>query len=137
MSAIGKYCYNRGLRRACAILLMAVFSISLMAPALSLEPEAKLPACCRRDGKHGCAMMKKSRSEQSSGPAVKSSMRCDFYPTGNAIPAAGKVIVPRPPLHSFASAFSNPHAIAQTEAQYRESARRAWQVRGPPAHSLV
>jgi hypothetical protein len=116
---------------------MAVYSISLVAPALSLEPESKLPACCRRDGKHGCGMMKKSRSEQSSGPAVKSSMHCDSYPTGNAVPAAGKVVVAHPPRHSFASTFSDPHAIAQTEAHYRESARRAWQVRGPPAHSLV
>jgi len=116
---------------------MAVFSISLIAPALSLEAEAKLPACCRRDGKHGCAMMKKARSKQSSGPALKSRVLCESCPTGHAIPATGKLILDLPTFCSFASLFSHPHMIAQTEAHYRESAQRAWQVRGPPAHSLL
>ena len=40
------------MRRVPAILLLAVFSFSLISPALfASETESNLPACCRRDGK--------------------------------------------------------------------------------------
>ena len=45
------------MRRALAILLVTVFSLPLIAPALASTPDdSQLPACCRRGGKHHCAM---------------------------------------------------------------------------------
>ena len=45
------------MRRAFAVTLVLVFSLPLIAPLLASTPdESQLPACCRRNGKHHCAM---------------------------------------------------------------------------------
>jgi len=131
------FCYTSILQRACAILLMAVFSISLIAPALTLEPEAKLPACCRRDGKHGCAMLKSRSSEQSGRPILKGRVHCESYPTGNAIPAAAKVIIAQPVHRIGPSCVCDAQLIAPVQVPHRRSMPRAWRQRGPPVDPQV
>ena len=46
--------------RFIALALLVVFSSELTLPLLAVSfatnPEEQLPACCRRDGKHGCSM---------------------------------------------------------------------------------
>src|ERR1700743_3776323 len=45
------------MRRAQALLLLGLFSFALISPALlAADPDSALSACCRRDGKHHCAM---------------------------------------------------------------------------------
>jgi hypothetical protein len=73
------------LRRISAIVLLALFSFSLIGPALlSADAESNLPACCRRDGKHHCSSM----SGSSSGPSFKSVESCPFFP-GSFITTTG------------------------------------------------
>jgi hypothetical protein len=52
--------------RPSAIFLLLVFSAELIQPLLSLpfhSSESQLPACCRRDGKHGCSMLRARTSK--------------------------------------------------------------------------
>ncbi|MDX1980443.1 MAG: hypothetical protein SFV51_09250 [Bryobacteraceae bacterium] len=117
------------MRRAQAILLLFLLSFPLITPLLSSEPESKLPACCRRDGKHGCSMDKRAPS----GVAMANArMQCPQYPTARAMPAAGAMDAP-PALTALELAPAGPAAVGQSEAQYRVSFSRARQKRGPPS----
>jgi|SRR5690348_15515065 hypothetical protein len=51
------------MRRLLSILLLAAFALPLVAPLLALaqDPDAGLPACCRRHGQHHCTMFDRDR----------------------------------------------------------------------------
>lgn len=51
------------MRRLLSILLLAAFALPLVAPLLALaqDPDANLPACCRRHGQHHCLMLDKAK----------------------------------------------------------------------------
>jgi hypothetical protein len=60
------------MRRALSLLLLAVLSFPLIAPALLARNSADLPKCCRRDGKHHCGMDDQDGTAGSpSGPSAK------------------------------------------------------------------
>ena len=119
------------MRRALAILLMAVFSFPLISPALfASDAESNLPACCRRDGKHHCAMMA-SESESPSGPSLQAA-RCPSFPAASATPSSPAVSLPPVSQVIFAGLLSHPASCPQTEALCRISYSRAGQKRGPP-----
>src|SRR5579875_4141167 len=48
------------MRRLLAILLLAAFALTVVAPAFALgeDSDASLPACCRRHGQHHCGMLR-------------------------------------------------------------------------------
>jgi len=47
--------YDDDVRRTLAAALLTLFSFSLIVPLVfASDPESKLPACCRRAGKHRC-----------------------------------------------------------------------------------
>ena len=78
------------MRRASAMLLLVLSGFSLISPSVfALSAESKLPACCRRNGKHHCATMT-IESESSSGPALQAG-RCSFFPTMEGVPASRTV----------------------------------------------
>ncbi|HEY1498013.1 MAG TPA: hypothetical protein VGF88_00410 [Acidobacteriaceae bacterium] len=119
------------MRRAFAIALVLAFSLPLIAPALASGPdESQLPACCRRDGKHHCALTVEVGNIPSGAHVVSS--KCPYSPC------------PATPLlqpHLFAGvslpAVAGPTAgtaavIRAAEAGYRISADRARHKRGPP-----
>jgi hypothetical protein len=125
------------MRRVPAILLVFLFSFSPIGPALFVDAESDLPACCRRSGKHHCGMMAQDMAgAPSSGPAVDAlRTRCPFFPNGGAVlPHSGAALL----------ATSQPAGIAiviriaapvQAEAGYRLSLNRSHQKRGPPSLS--
>jgi hypothetical protein len=113
------------------MLLLVLFSFSLMTPLLSAGSDAQLPPCCRRDGHHACGM--KKPAPVSSGVTIRQSSRCSLYGKGGVTPAAAKAI-PAPAVTVLTvAAISHPSAIEQTEARYRISFSRSRQKRGPPA----
>jgi hypothetical protein len=118
--------HNAVVRRIMAGLLLAVFSFSLIAPALLADEDSNLPACCRRLGEHHCVMA-------ASGGANFIQERCPHFPPGSASLAASGMVAVTPAQADFAAIVSHPAAHAQTEARYRISFSRAWQKRGPPA----
>jgi hypothetical protein len=119
-------------RRVQAILLLVAFSFPLISlPLVSLRAEAKLPACCRRDGKHKCSM----KSMAGAGLTLKAQSNCPLYPSGKASPAVTKFGVASPAVAMAAPLVDFIAPVAQTEARYRVSYSRAGQKRGPPSLS--
>ena len=120
------------MRRVLASLLVALFSFSLIAPAVfASDPDSKLPACCRRDGKHHCGMA--SHTDSPAGPTARPA-RCDLFPSGGAVLAsqiAGLPGISRAALTGF---FSQPAALNHAETVSRISYSQAGQKRGPPVH---
>ncbi|MFP5226776.1 MAG: hypothetical protein ACLGXA_04055 [Acidobacteriota bacterium] len=119
------------MRRALAVLLVTVFSLPLIAPAFASPPgDAQLPACCRRGGKHHCAMSMELQNIPSRFHVV--SERCPYAPFGHA-----PFLVAHALATKTAAAASNapgPAAVVRAaEAGYRISADRARHKRGPPA----
>ncbi len=129
--------YPGNLHRVLAILLLHVFSLSLITPLLgAAEQEANLPQCCRRDGKHGCGMAKGKGAGAGSlsGPAVQSVKPvCPMFPNGKSEPVTSPLALPVPERMEISLLFSAEAGRAQTEARYRVSHSRASQKRGPPA----
>jgi hypothetical protein len=120
------------MRRALASLLLAVFSFPLIAPAVFASAESNLPECCRRNGKHHCAMTK-SDAASSTGVFFGSiAPRCPLYPGAPATPAGKYVAVLNGAGAVFAAFVSHPAIQIQVAAGYRLSFSRSSQKRGPP-----
>ncbi|MGI8745430.1 MAG: hypothetical protein ACR2NN_23230 [Bryobacteraceae bacterium] len=121
------------MRRISATLLLGIISFSLIGPAFA-GADSKLPACCRRDGKHRCAMMNMAgQEESSSGLAVNAArQKCPNYPKAGAVQAYSKTVL----LTSFqtmsALTLRHPAIQKQTETHYPISFSRSRQKRGPP-----
>lgn len=120
------------MQRISAILLLALFSFALIAPALPADSDAKLPPCCRRDGKHHCGMNMKA-TPASSGVVFRESMRCSMFGKASVTPVTAKAIHVAPSTVVGALLVSHPTAVEQTEARYRVSFSRSSQKRGPPS----
>ncbi len=115
--------------------LLILLSAPLIAPllALSRDPDANLPVCCRRNGKHHCMMSAEMMQAMLGGTRVSVvPMKCPMYP--RAINSAQHHELS---FHTaallFAEAVSHPALHAQTEARARVSRFCARQKRGPPA----
>jgi hypothetical protein len=127
--------YNKNtVRRSWAILLLAVFSFSLIAPAVFAGADTKLPACCARGGKHHCNPMSTADTHGSPSGTVFQAARqqCVYYPKGGAVPVHSYAALRESSQAFFASIQSHPAVHAQTEARYRISFNRSRQKRGPP-----
>ncbi len=126
------------MRRAFAILLLAVLGFPLISPALIAKSKNTLPECCKRDGAHHCSSMGTfDDMERPSGAVMEEARaKCPQFPKGGAAPAAGTLCDLSPSGFYFAPLASHPAATEQTEARYRISFSRAGQKRGPPALSV-
>jgi hypothetical protein len=123
------------MRRIAAMLLVSVFSFSPIGPALFVDADSNLPACCRRGGQHHCAMMDMDRdAAPSTGLAFSAhAAKCPFFPKGGAVlphPAAALLAASYPACTAL---FSQLTDQAQAEAGYRISSSRSHQKRGPPS----
>jgi hypothetical protein len=67
-----------------AITLLIAFGSPLVLPlfAATIDPQASLPACCRRHGAHRCTMLLPNAS---SDPAFQAPP-CPLYPTASTAP---------------------------------------------------
>ena len=123
------------MRQALAIFLLVLFSFSLISPAVSAGFAAKLPACCRRDGKHRCAMtnMPDQQESSSSGIALRAGQpRCPNYPTTGAVPTQSKTILLKC-FQAISAPIPSHRAIQeQTETHLHLSLNSSHQKRGPP-----
>ena len=113
------------------MLLVALFGLSPMSPlVLASDADSRLPACCRRGGKHSCAMTA-SQPASSSGQSVQAA-RCPFFPLAQAIPPGRTVCLPGVSRAVFAGLVSHPASRSQAEAVYRVFRGRSGQGRAPP-----
>ncbi len=119
------------------LVLFGGFYAAPLIAATSSDPEANLPACCRRHGKHHCAMMDAFLQATSSGTpqAGATPQHCPFYPHGVPPGSLRFHAAPPPAAAQFAQVASHPAIHAQTQAIYRLSLDRSRQKRGPPTHT--
>ena len=114
-----------------AWLVLALFSFSLISPALLADAESNLPACCRRAGHHRCSMM--SDQGAPAGPTATAA-RCPSFPGLRAAPAVGKITGAANESHAtLASIASHPAPRTQTQGLLQIEHSRTGQKRGPPA----
>jgi hypothetical protein len=122
-------------RQALAIFLQVLFSFSLISPAVSADFAAKLPVCCRRDGKHRCAMtnMADQQESPSSGLALRAGQpRCPNYPTTGAAPTQSKTVLLKR-FEAISAHIPSDRAIQeQMETHLHHSLNCSHQKRGPP-----
>ena len=120
--------------KAIAMLLLLVFIGDTTPLAFSADSESNLPPCCRRNGKHHCAMMDTMREQSdASGPAVGAlQKRCASFPVVVPGQNYSKTFLYKDEETSFALIFSQPAGPVQSEARFRLSFSRASQKRGPP-----
>lgn len=132
------------MRRILAILLLVVFGMPFVQPIFALAgsgsvSDANLPACCRRDGKHHCAMpmgermaMSRSQDRAFRAPAEK----CPCCPASIA-PVSHSDLFTAPTAQAiYASLISHPSGIAQTRSRWRIARERSRGKRGPPLVTL-
>lgn len=124
------------LRRLLSLVLLAAVGLPTIAPALALaqDPEAGLPACCRRHGQHHCSMMMERMAQlarQSS--QLQIGAVCPCYPKHAVAPVVGAhlLILHEPQLVAVFSASLMPAARAETHR--RISRDRSRYKRGPPS----
>jgi len=128
--------YTGFVRRVLSISMLLLFSFSLISPLIGSDAvEANLPACCRRGGKHHCALLSESLSKQGKSIGIIAE-ECPFTP---AVPAVAHFSAIVPPIGDavFAGLISHPAIHPQTAAKYRISFDRSRQKRGPPSLILL
>lgn len=122
------------MRRLAATVLAGFFGFAPIGPALFADADSNLPACCRRDGKHHCAMLGMPDAQAApSGAAVTAwGDRCPCFPTAWAFPPDTQTALPADSQLAFAWVLKHPAVQAQAEADHRISFNRSRQERGPP-----
>jgi hypothetical protein len=125
------------MRRVLSIALMIAFFAPSAAPtlfALTSDPEANLPACCRSHGAHHCAMMHWKLQSLDSGAPKLTQAPCPMYPTVATVPQSAAFPLAAAPrlLVEPVRASASP-AVTASRAQLLLARTRG--DRGPPAFS--
>jgi hypothetical protein len=119
------------MRRTIALALTMIFSWMLIAPAFGSDAGAKLPPCCRRNGKHHCMM----RMEQFSGKRkgfTEVSEKCPCLPASTCA-VYSPIFHPKIKQQFDAEVTRRPVHPALSEAFYRVFFLRGNPKRGPPS----
>lgn len=123
------------MRRIAGTILFAVLLVPVFLPffAQRNNPDSQLPACCRRDGKHHCAMkMAAAMDEPSSDHTVKSaSPACPYCPASTTV-APTVAFYPPAAAAFYASVVRHPAIHQQTAVNLLVAESRSHQKRGPP-----
>jgi len=127
--------YHRNLRRALSALLVLLICLGMMSPLLAAPAEVKLPACCRRDGKHRCGMMaaQQGKSVQTTSGSKLQAAKCAEFP--QSVVVAGPVL-------NLVPAKLIQHAWLQSERAFLAQSAQAESTpclsrnldRGPPTY---
>jgi hypothetical protein len=142
-------CTLLAVRRLLTILLLALCALPAFAPLLALTTpqlrESDLPACCRRNGAHHCAMSMAAMST-----LARDQYRArprSFAPPVEPCPFRTTALAPAPPNSGtpglaaastlFASLYAHPSGLLQTQCRRRIAQARSRYKRGPPAPSLA
>jgi hypothetical protein len=100
--------------------------------------ESRLPACCRRNGKHHCAMgSEASQAADSSGETTVSALdSCPFMPHALTATAPSVIAIAASAANSLALA-SELRVEQGVGPAAQMSARRSWSQRGPPEVQIL
>lgn len=127
------------LRRLLSMLLLAVFGLAFVAPLMATAQTANgaLPACCRRNGAHHCAMSMAERSQmvEDEGTRLRWKApleRCPYCPASTVEPHAKQTLIVPVPTSMLTAMLCYSAGVVQTESKRRISLDRSRQKRGPP-----
>jgi hypothetical protein len=126
------------MRRLLSLVLLLVFGLPTVAPALdvSATPDSRLPACCRRNGAHHCAMSQQELDTLLNVTQVTTvRSKCPCYPT-SAIPLRHQQLGFRPVATVLTALASEPTPVSQIQAWARAAEEGARHKRGPPQQLL-
>jgi hypothetical protein len=122
-------------RRTLSILLLAFFALPTFAPLLAMSgtSESNLPACCRRNGHHHCAMSAEERGKLvTDAPQYQAPLEtCPYHRESLLTPHAQQFAITTGSV-VFAQRSDLQLKVGEAEAIARISAHRAHQKRGPP-----
>jgi hypothetical protein len=128
------------MRRILAITLLIAFGSPLAVPLLaaaadlqSKDAQSSLPACCRRNGKHHCAitMAAALASVNGSSPAFQAPP-CPLYPSSSTLPTLVTAALTTPRTFSVALLRATPPR-ASSLLRAHSSIPSSNHQRGPPA----
>ena len=132
------------LRKLLSISLLAVFGLPLFAPLLALGQRAEdnLPACCRRNGTHHCAMSMAAPTEPAASDRKASRWnapvgQCPYCPASVATGHHRETFAAPPAQAIYAELLRHPAGSVQTESRRRIARDRSRRKRGPPILSLA
>lgn len=94
------------MRRLLSILLVIFFGFGPLTATLQGGDDSSLPACCRRNGAHHCAMADEALARiasESGAPAFSAPSHCPLYPHAPAVTIA--------PVHALAARISTPASL--------------------------
>lgn len=126
------------MRRLLAISLVLLFGLPLVLPLFALgdTAESKLPACCRKNGAHHCAMTMEALEALMQGQHLMAApSKCPMFPKAVG-PTAHQSLTFDQAAVLYAEVVSHPALHRQTEAWARVALEGARFRRGPPAVRL-
>jgi hypothetical protein len=120
------------MRRLIALSLTVLFSLTLIAPLFASDTDANLPACCRRSGRHHCAMrmMVHSGAQQEAYTSVTEKCPC---PPVSTCAVYSLVFKPEFEVQFNTDVACNSAIALNNEAGYSASSDRSHPKRGPPS----
>jgi hypothetical protein len=121
------------MRRGLSIFLILFFGLGPLAAALPGSEESRLPPCCRRHGKHHCAMMQRMAQTASGQPIVTAPATCPLFPGYGVLNSASVDALAAAPV-SLPVLLAQAHAPAAGRAAARFSPIRSRAGRSPPAN---
>lgn len=123
------------MRRVLASIWLALLSFPLIAQIALANNAPDLPACCRRDGKHHCAMSEMAGSaEMPGGPALKAvQLKCPLFPKAEVVPSFSKTVVLQCAARIGAPRLAGLTTIRPEDTNPRIASRASVRKRGPPA----
>lgn len=128
--------YDFQMRRALSIFFVLLFGLGPLAVSLGAEEDSSLPACCRRNGSHHCAMSARAAAmiaeAASSKPIITAPATCPFFPGYIAATASAPQALAASPV-SLPFLLAQPHSPATGCAAARQNQIRTRASRGPPA----
>ena len=125
------------MRRLLSITLLVVFLFPIAAPLFALST-SDIPACCRKGGKHHCAMSAEDRAAldtfNNAAPQLAPTPdSCPFAPRSTAAHTANFALATNPATTAAITTARN--RIAQTRSRQRLAQIRSHQKRGPPTRT--
>ena len=125
------------MRRVLSILLALFFGLGPLAATFEAQDDARLPACCRRNGAHHCDMTdtelaRAAQAASPSAPVFSAPSHCPLYPTGASATNSPAHALTASAAKLYRSAAQN-RVLADSQQVSSDSVSRAHTVRGPPA----
>jgi hypothetical protein len=127
------------MRRGLTFVLILLIWLGPLAGALAADDDSRLPACCRRHGKHHCDMSEQDAlalAASASGAVLAAPARCPSFPRYAATLVA--------PMHAMAAAPAGLPVLAEELSAHPASSQAMRPIsilmhdgRGPPASILL